>query len=558
VKSQDNTNLPVPPSILRRKIRAAAAFLGALALVPAAAHAQSQCVIDHQGIPADIQAIFDKPFYTGAVWGLRVDDLDTGKTLIDLQPDCPLFIGSVRKVFSVGELVNQIGPTHRYNTPVVRRGDVSGDGVLHGDLVLVASGDLTMGGRTNPDGTIAVTNYDHNEADALGNAVLSAPDPLAGYKALAHQVAQHGITAVTGDVMIDDRLFQPFFFRDQFSVRPIFVNDDVVDASIQPTHVGKRVEVAVRPLSSALWIRNKLQTGAAGSDNTLKLNPELPQCIGQPHCSAAIEGELPINFVPPFTNKFPLVQTFRIVEPSNYARTVFIEALEAEGVTVHAPRVAPNRADMLPDSQSYQNNQQVAELTGLPYSDDMKLILKISYNIGADTSLVLFGLTQGVNNMDDALAVERRVLPSVYGVPDDQFQFFDGSGGGDTVATSRAIITMLAELSKRPTFPTFFSALPILAVDGSLAGVTDFQSDATLAGATGQVRAKTGTYVGADASGSGLLLKGQAFAGYIATSGGKHLVYEVIVNNVPISGISDVFQVFQDEGTASAILWRDY
>ncbi len=93
----------------------------------------------------------------------------------------------------------------------------------------------------------------------------------------------------------------------------------------------------------------------------------------------------------------------------------------------------------------------------------MKLILKISYNIGADTSLVLFGLTQGVNNMTDALNVERHVLPSMYGVPDDQFQFFDGSGGGDTVATSAAVIKMLTELRERPTFPTFFDALPILA-----------------------------------------------------------------------------------------------
>ena len=555
MKSCDNQRRQRRPSIFELAKIAAAAVLSALALAPAAARAQTQCVIDHQSVPADIQAIFDKPFYNGAIWGLHVVDLDSGKTLIDLQPDCLLFIGSVRKVFSVGELVNQIGPDHRYNTPVFRRGEMSGDGVLHGDLVLVASGDLTMGGRTNSDGTIAVTNFDHNEADLLGNAVLSAPDPLAGYRALADQVAQQGITRITGDVTIDDRLFQPFDFREQFYVRPIFVNDDVVDASIQPTAVGKRAQVAVRPLSSALRIKNKLLTGTAGSDDTLKLDPELPQCIGQRGCSATIEGELPIDFKPAFTGTFPLVQTFRIVEPSNYARTVFIEALEAEGVTVDAAHVAQNSADMLPDSGSYQADKRVAELTGLPYSDDMKLILKISYNIGADTSLVLFGLTQGVNNITDALDVERHVLPSMYGIPDDQFQFFDGSGGGDTVATSGAIIKMLTELRSRPTFSTFFDALPILGVDGSLAVVTDFQSDPTLAGATGQVRAKTGTYAAGTAS--GLLLKGQAFAGYIATKAGRHLVYEVVVNNVSVTSISDVLQVFQDEGTASAMLWRD-
>ena len=33
------------------------------------------------------------------------------------------------------------------------------------------------------------------------------------------------------------------------------------------------------------------------------------------------------------------------------------------------------------------------------YLSDGKLILKVSYNIGADTSLLLYGLTQGVDNM---------------------------------------------------------------------------------------------------------------------------------------------------------------
>ena len=112
--------------------------------------------------------------------------LDGSKVLIDQNSTRPLFIGSVRKVFSVGQLLNAVGGAHRYNTPVYRTGSVD-RGVLHGNLIVVASGDLTMGGRTNPDGSIAVSNWDHNEADSLGNAMLTAPDPLAGYRTLARQ-----------------------------------------------------------------------------------------------------------------------------------------------------------------------------------------------------------------------------------------------------------------------------------------------------------------------------------------------------------------------------------
>jgi hypothetical protein len=102
------------------------------------------------------------------------------------------------------------------------------------------------------DGTIAVSNYDHNEADTLGNAVLTASDPLAGYKAIAAQVAAAGITRITGEIIIDDRLFQAYSFRDEFDVRRIFVNDDVVDVSINPTMLGRPASVVSRPVFGSL------------------------------------------------------------------------------------------------------------------------------------------------------------------------------------------------------------------------------------------------------------------------------------------------------------------
>ncbi|MGH8013550.1 MAG: D-alanyl-D-alanine carboxypeptidase, partial [Candidatus Binataceae bacterium] len=222
-------------------------------------------------VPADIRAVINKPMYKKSLWGLRVIDRSGGKVLINLRPKHQFFIASVRKVFTVGELMNQIGPDHAYNTPVFREGTVDSSGILNGNLILLASGDLTMGGRTNPDGTIALSNYDHNEADSLGNAVLTAPDPLAGYKALAAQVAAAGIKQVTGEVIVDDRLFQPFNFRGEFNVTPMFVNDDVVDLTIHPGTVGSLASVVWRPVSAALGVTTALATVPARSQYTLKL-----------------------------------------------------------------------------------------------------------------------------------------------------------------------------------------------------------------------------------------------------------------------------------------------
>jgi D-alanyl-D-alanine carboxypeptidase len=506
-------------------------------------------------IPPDIQAIFDKLLYKNSIWGLRVVDLDTSAVLINLRPDYDFFIGSVRKVFSVGELMNAVGAAHTSVTSIHRQGEIGDSGVLHGDLILVASGDLTMGGRTKPDGSIAVSNLDHNEANALGNAILTAPNPLAGYINLAQQVAAAGIKRIRGEVVIDDRLWVPFNFRQQFDVRPIFVNDDCVDLLINPAFLGDPASVAWRPVSAALDVAPTLWMTAPGTPAIFELDPELPQCIGTPGCTAAITGQLPTDFVPPLTNTFPLIRTFRIVEPANYARTVFIEALVAVGVVVDGATVAENPVQLLPPKHAYSDATKVATLVSLPNADHAKLILKISYNIGADASLVLYGLTQGVDNMTDALVVEREVLTTVYGIPGDEFFFVDGSGGGLTTAKNRAVTKWLKIMTEQPDFPSFFSALPILAVDGSLALITDFQSDPTLVGATGKVRAKTGTF--AEGTAEQFLLRGQAFGGYIDARSGRRLVYQLVVNEVVIEDINDVLTVFQDEGTISAILWRD-
>ena len=540
--------------------RCCLALLASVALQGASgiAHAQKN---DGAGVSKDIKKVMDQPVYQGAIWGLRVVDLESGKELVNLNPGRQFFVASVRKNFSVGELMDQVGPGQRYNTPVYREGKVNSNGVLDGNLVLVASGDLTMGGRTNPDGTIAYTVFDHNEANALGNAVLSKPDPLAGYKALASQVAASGIKEIKGDVVIDDRLFKPYEFREEFKMRPIFVNDDLVDLIINPEPQGDLASLDHRPVSEALTIKNEVEMTASNTEASIK--PELPTCIGERGgCSVTLQGNLPVAYTPPLTGAYPLIRYYRITKPSAFARTIFIEELRAAGVAVKASAVGPNPEKLLPARNSYDAKALVAELEGMPYSEDAKLVMKVSYNLGADTSLLLWGLTEGVNNMAAALDVEKRNLSENFGIPQSEYNFVDGSGDGDTTATNEVVTHFLSEMSKRSYFPDYLASFPILGVDGSLGTVTDFEENKTLAPAKGNVFAKTGTYLGPGPTGMEAELKAQAFGGYITTKCGKKLAYQLVVNGVPIANpedpIPEIVNVFQDEGRISAILWRDF
>jgi D-alanyl-D-alanine carboxypeptidase len=507
-------------------------------------------------IPAEIQAIFDKPLYKSGIWGLRVVDLENGRVIYDLNPQRKLLTGSVRKLISVGLALEKLGPDHKFVTPIYRWPGGKDVSTVNG-LALVASGDLAMGGRTNPDGTLAISDYDHNEANSLGNAQLTTPNPLAGFEKLAKQVAAAGVKEVRGDVVIDDRLFVPFNFRDEFDVRPIFVNDDVVDVMIEPGAEDQPAKVDWRPKSAAFSVNPDVSMVTAGEQLEISLDPELPKCFGTVYCKGKVSGKLPLGFMPPLTDKYPLVRTFRITAPQNYARTALIEALKTEGIKVSANVVREN-GDRFPKIHEKIAAQfKVTELVSPPYSQYAKWILKVSYNIGADTSLVLFGLTQGVNSMPDALVAESKTLANEYNIDPADYKFIDGSGGGESAATPAAIVSFLDTMDNKKFFETYRDCLPILATDGSLAFVTDFQKDTTLAGAKGKVFAKTGTFLSGTDENS-LSLRAQTFAGYIDTKSGRHLAYALFVNDVsPVTGINDVIQVFQDEGTISAIIWRE-
>ena len=98
------------------------------------------------------------PFQSGR-WGLLAVDANSGEVVYSLSPDSSFVTGSTAKNFSVGSVLDAYGPDHRFFTPIVRNGDVDAAGTLNGDLILVAQGDLTMGGRTMANGRIAVENF---------------------------------------------------------------------------------------------------------------------------------------------------------------------------------------------------------------------------------------------------------------------------------------------------------------------------------------------------------------------------------------------------------------
>ena len=126
--------------------RSARALSGIALLSLAAAGCNSAPETEPGELPDSARAITDKPAYAHARWNFQVADLDTGEVLLSRRPDEMVLTGSTGKQFTIGTLYDTVGPDTRLSTPVYATAAPAG-GVVHGDLILVAAGDLTMGGR---------------------------------------------------------------------------------------------------------------------------------------------------------------------------------------------------------------------------------------------------------------------------------------------------------------------------------------------------------------------------------------------------------------------------
>jgi D-alanyl-D-alanine carboxypeptidase/D-alanyl-D-alanine-endopeptidase (penicillin-binding protein 4) len=109
------------------------------------------------GLDPRIVKIMSAPPYRHAEWGLREVDPSTGRIVQSLAAKRFFEPGSTAKIISVSATLDDLGFDHRLTTPVYALGHKHQQ-TFNGNLVLVAKGDLTMGGRTRPDGTVDYTS----------------------------------------------------------------------------------------------------------------------------------------------------------------------------------------------------------------------------------------------------------------------------------------------------------------------------------------------------------------------------------------------------------------
>jgi D-alanyl-D-alanine carboxypeptidase/D-alanyl-D-alanine-endopeptidase (penicillin-binding protein 4) len=464
-----------------------------------------------------LQAVTEQPRFKHAHWGALFVDQNSGEVVFEHNRHQLFIPASTTKLFSVACALDSLGKDFRFQTPVVRKGEVNERGELMGDLILISSGDLSFGGRNKADGTMAFTNGDHTYANGNPDAELTEPDPLFGINDLAKQVAATGIKRIVGDVLIDDRLFDKTESTGSGPSRigPCTVNDNVIDIVLTPTEVGQPARWTSRPQTMAIQVESKVVTVEAGKPLEIILRD-----IG--HGRVSVLGQIPHGHK-------PVLRVNEVPDPTAFARTLLIEALQREGVKVDAPTLGDSSAHSLPSLAEIKGLPQVAVHTSLPFSESAKLILKVSHNLQASTLPLLVANKHGERTLSAGLKRQHAFLKAA-GVDVDTISFAGGAGGsrGDYL-TPEAAVQLLQYMAKRPDFPTYKDALPRLGVDGTLAKNISADSPAR-----DKVLAKTGTLYTDNTMNGTTLMTSKALAGYMTTAKGRPLIFAAFINNAHV------------------------
>lgn len=488
----------------------------------------SEASFDHL---EDVSKIMQAPKYRHGIWGIHLKDLESGKETFFMNEDKLFSPASTTKLFSTAAFFHAFGPDYRFKTPVYGTKPVE-NGRLQGDLVLVASGDLVFGGRKAPGDLVAFTALDHINANEVPGVSLTPQDPLGALVELAKQIYNKGVREIDGDVVIDDTLFETTVKRGM-TLSPIAVNENLIDFSISSTSVGQGAQVEWRPKVPSYTVINNVKTTGLGQETKIEVTAD---ATGK---KMTVSGTVAVQ-------EKPVIRTYPIKDPKSFAKEAFIECLKAQGIAFKQVP-AGNLASFKPDPSF-----ELASYTSPPLSEYVKLILKVSHNFGADLVPLLIASKNGKKTFDEGMELFGEFVLNEVKVPKEEFVFVDAAGGNENRLTPKAEVKLLEYVYKKTPeqFKSYFNALPILGVDGSL------QDFAKQSKGAGKIRAKPGTGVAFNQATNEFFLITQALSGYIQGRNGHLFAYALIVNNASMPKIDDIFAIFEDEGQLSSLLYE--
>lgn len=445
-----------------------------------------------------IETYITQPRFAGALWGIQIISLETGRVLFEHQADRRMTPASNSKLYVGALALDRLGGDYRILTPVFASTPVA-DGELRGDLIVSGRGDPSWKSRGS------------------ARTFWEIFDPFVAVLQAA------GLKHITGDLVADATFFrgppdasgwmiEDLAGVDGAEISALSLEDNYADLRVTPApSAGGPVKVELLQPATGLELDNRALTGAAGSSGRIQRH----RLFGEP--MVHLFGAMPAD------------GTARLIDvtvprPATWFATAFKEALARRGIRVDGRA----RSVRWPDAPAVgPGSQRLGEVASPPLRELVTAFMKPSQNL--ETDLIFDHLGESFRAGDaPALQTSEECAVALLqdflrrnGLPADDVRFTDGSGLSQyNLTTPRATLELLRFMATHQAAKDFVDSLPVAGVDGTLGRYLKGTP------AENNLRAKTGT-----------LRYTNALSGYVRSAAGEKLAFSIMLNrNVPPAG----------------------
>lgn len=448
----------------------------------------------------DLNGIFADSRLADAQIGVKVYSLDRSEVVYEKDATKLYMPASNNKLLTAAVALECLGPDYTFKTHVLADGQVL-DGVLKGNLIIRGLGDPSSSSRIEPK------------------------DPFLSFREWAARLKQQGIYSISGNILGDGGVFEQTAYGRGWAwddlpegyaapVSALQFNENLILIEIEPgLTAGSMASIKMAPLADYFTVENKVLTGGA------KKLARIEILRSKTHDMAVVSGTIP-------SGAGTSSRSIAVQLPILYYLSALKQILNEEGI---APADCGIREmkESLPQSPSLLWTH-----ASRPLSELIAPIMKMSLNLGAETIVRVLGLEiRGEGSFAKGREVVEETLERM-GLAKDSYVFADGSGLSRlNLISADALVRVLRFMHQHRHFSSFYDALAIAGIDGTLA--TRMKKTR----AQNNARAKTGTYAGAS-----------ALSGYIRTADDEMLAFSILANNY--SGSKDASEYVQDKALA--------
>ncbi len=464
-------------------------------------------IVAASGTPAElsgqIEEVLQKYQLERAFFGAKVVSLQNNEVIYTRNPSSYFMPASNMKLVTAVAAAEILGLDYRFQTMLATNGRIV-DGSLEGDLIVVGSGDPTIGARlSSPD-----------------LEKIEKGDPFSIFRRWSEQLKSRGVKRVTGNLVGDPAVFAgpehgPGWAWDDFAwsycapISGLQFNENT--ALLRIPAAGTSVEArgfdtTQKARHSAAAAVELIPSGALRLVNLLTYAGQQDE----PEVDATILTPGVIELKGKARTDRNSLYSLAVPAPPEYFLGMLKQVLVESGIEVDGKTRVFEQSELGPQARDALLAFDSPDLRYV-----LKVMLKVSQNLYADTLLKVLSPYRTGKTFEDGKDQVRQFLLGI-SVPDDGFVLADGSGlSRYNLLTPDTLVTLLEHAYRAPYGRDLLECLPIGGVDGTL------RERMGTSVAAGNARAKTGT-----------LMYVRCLSGYVKTRDGEMLAFSLMLNHV--------------------------